>query len=189
MYSVSPKCDIFFKDITTPPPHTSQVILFSPVYYFYQKARCKMQYHYRNDEAPPLTPPVRGHDCLPTKAFSETESEIRSIVIVASLVVALLMTVTVCLTAGVVRSASTTLTRPVNQLVDIVKGLNNLDFSEQVRGPPSVKEVRLALFPRTTEGVYSATTINSGNKFVALLLHEGNEIRPRLAYRTAFHFS
>lgn len=67
------------------------------------------------------------------KVFSETESDIERIVIVASVFMALIMVVIACITVGLAHSLSQGLTKPIIQLVDIVKGLNNMDFSRQVR--------------------------------------------------------
>lgn len=67
------------------------------------------------------------------KVFSETESDIQRIVLVASVFMALMMVAIACITVGIARSLSQGLTKPVIQLVDIVKGLNNMDFSRQVR--------------------------------------------------------
>lgn len=68
-----------------------------------------------------------------TQAFSETESDIRKMVMVASIIMAIVMGAIACITVRLARSLSKGLTNPVNQLVDIVRGLNNLDFSRQVR--------------------------------------------------------
>lgn len=66
------------------------------------------------------------------KVFSETESDIQRIVLVASVFMALVMVGIACTTIGLARSLSQGLTKPVIQLVDVMKGLNNIDFSSQV---------------------------------------------------------
>lgn len=85
--------------------------------------------------------------------------------IVASIVVGLLMTATVCFTAAVARSVSTTLTRPVNQLVDIIKGLNNRDFSQKVRARAVVDEEALN-FPFTAGPMHVAELAEPSVKLV-----------------------
>lgn len=67
------------------------------------------------------------------KVFSETEADIERVVMVASFFMALIMVAIACITVGLARSLSQGLTKPVIQLVDIVKGLNSMEFSRQVR--------------------------------------------------------
>lgn len=54
-------------------------------------------------------------------------------VMVASIIMAIVMGAIACITVRLARSLSKGLTNPVNQLVDIVRQLNNLDFSREVR--------------------------------------------------------
>lgn len=74
---------------------------------------------------------AHGHPTT-LQVFSEIESGIRVMVIQASVIMALLMMTVVCVTVGFARFLSKGLTEPVIQLVDIVRSLNNMDFSLQV---------------------------------------------------------
>lgn len=54
-------------------------------------------------------------------------------VLVASILMAVMMIVIGCVAIWLARSLSEGMTKPVTQLVDIVRALNNMDFSKQVR--------------------------------------------------------
>lgn len=73
---------------------------------------------------------AHGHSTQ--QVFSETESDIRALVIQASVILGLIMVSLVCVTVGFARFLSKGLTQPVIQLVDVVRNLNNMDFSRQV---------------------------------------------------------
>lgn len=60
-------------------------------------------------------------------------------VIQASVIMALVMVAVVCVTVAFARFLSRGLTEPVIQLVDIVRSLNNMDFSRQVRAAYSLQ--------------------------------------------------
>lgn len=64
--------------------------------------------------------------------FSSTESEIRSIVALAMVIMALGLVAICCFSTCFARSVSTKIAEPVNQLVDVVQALNRMDFSREV---------------------------------------------------------
>lgn len=66
------------------------------------------------------------------KAFSKLESEVPKIVALASILMALVVLAIGCVTGCIARSISVKITKPVNQLADVVHSLNHLDFSQQV---------------------------------------------------------
>lgn len=66
------------------------------------------------------------------QAFSKMESEVRSIVILASGIMALVLVAIGCITGCVARSLSTGISTPVNRLVGVVYALNRMDFTRQV---------------------------------------------------------
>ena len=66
---------------------------------------------------------------------------------VASIIMAIVMAAIACITVRLARSLSKGLTNPVNQLVDIVRGLNNLDFSRQVRWDSRATNELILQFP------------------------------------------
>ncbi len=67
------------------------------------------------------------------QAFSETNSQISRVVAFASLVMAAVLLVIGCVTGFIAREVAGGIVDPVNQLIDVVHGLNKLDFSRQVR--------------------------------------------------------
>ncbi|CAM9362022.1 unnamed protein product [Ectocarpus fasciculatus] len=103
--------------------------------------------------------------------FSETESDIRKMVMVASIIMAIVMAAIACITVRLARSLSKGLTNPVNQLVDIVRGLNNLDFSRQDAGRwmfnetscPEVEELMEAFKTMTTVVKFANVSVESGD--------------------------
>lgn len=78
---------------------------------------------------------VRVYSCCflsVCKAFSELESEVPNVVAVASGIMALVLLAIGCVTGYIAQSVSIKITKPVNQLADVVHALNNMDFSRQV---------------------------------------------------------
>lgn len=69
----------------------------------------------------------------PVQAFSKTGSDIKNVVMVASIIIILAMAVIVYFIVKVAHSVSEGLTKPVNQLVETLKGLNNLELAHEVR--------------------------------------------------------
>lgn len=66
------------------------------------------------------------------KAFSKLESEVPQIVALASVVMALVVMAIGCVTGCMARAISVRITKPVNQLAEVVHALNRMDFSQQV---------------------------------------------------------
>lgn len=66
------------------------------------------------------------------QVFSSTESEIRSLVALATLVMVLGLVIICCVSSCCARSVSRKIAEPVNQLVNTVRGLNRRDFSQRV---------------------------------------------------------
>ncbi|CBJ25694.1 ATP-binding region, ATPase-like [Ectocarpus siliculosus] len=103
--------------------------------------------------------------------FSETESDIRQMVMVASIIMAIVMGAIACITIRLARSLSKGLTNPVNQLVDIVRQLNNLDFSREDAGRwmfnesscPEVEELMDAFKTMTTVVKFANEPLESGD--------------------------
>lgn len=67
------------------------------------------------------------------QVFEEVEKTIGNAVIVASLVMASVLVVILCFTGVFAYAIAGGITRPVIQLLDIVSGLNRLDFYRHVR--------------------------------------------------------
>lgn len=67
------------------------------------------------------------------QAFSETTSEISRVVSFASLAMALVLVVIGCATGFTARFVAGEIVEPINQLIHVVRSLNELDFSRQVR--------------------------------------------------------
>ena len=86
--------------------------------------------HLFNDASLPLWNPPDS--CLFRKAFSKLESEVPRVVAVASAIMALVLVAISCVTGFIARSISIRITKPVNQLTEVVHALNNMDFSRQV---------------------------------------------------------
>ena len=71
--------------------------------------------------------------CFPlAKAFSKLESEVPKIVALASVIMALVVVAIGCVTGCIARAVSVRITKPVNQLAEVVHALNRMDFSQQV---------------------------------------------------------
>lgn len=70
--------------------------------------------------------------CPCCKAFSKLESEVPNVVAVASAIMAVVLVAISCVTGLIARSVSVRITKPVNQLTEVVHALNNMDFSRQV---------------------------------------------------------
>lgn len=60
------------------------------------------------------------------------ESEVRRMVLLAILVMVAVLAVISCVTGCFARALSQSITDPVNQLVDVVRALNRMDFGRQV---------------------------------------------------------
>ncbi|CAM9357367.1 unnamed protein product, partial [Hapterophycus canaliculatus] len=107
--------------------------------------------------------------------FSETETGIRQMVMVASILMALMMIVIACITVWLARSLSEGMTTPVRQLVDIVKALNDMEFSQKDPGLwmlnevscPEVEELMDAFKTMTTVVKFANVSLASGNVEVA----------------------
>lgn len=67
------------------------------------------------------------------QVFSEVEDKIGTITTLASVIMAAVVAVIICVTGGVAYAVSAGITRPVNQLIDVVRELNTMDLSDQVR--------------------------------------------------------
>ncbi|CAM9793855.1 unnamed protein product [Ectocarpus sp. 4 AP-2014] len=65
------------------------------------------------------------------EAFYETKSQISRVVLFASLIMALVLVVIVCIMGVTARSFARGIVNPINQLVDVVNSLNRMDFSRQ----------------------------------------------------------
>ncbi|CAM9867934.1 unnamed protein product [Ectocarpus sp. 4 AP-2014] len=126
------------------------------------------------------------------EAFSETEDDIRYFVALASIIMAAMLLVIGCCTGGSARILSTSITEPVNQLVDVVHALNRRDFAEKAPGTwivndvtsPEVEELMTAFQAMTTVVKFANMSLNHGDIDVAqqnyieakvLFLKLGNE--------------
>ncbi|CAM9376272.1 unnamed protein product, partial [Ectocarpus sp. 8 AP-2014] len=65
------------------------------------------------------------------EAFSETKSQIFRVVLFASLIMALVLTVIACIMAVTARFVACGIVNPINQLIEVVHSLNRMDFSRQ----------------------------------------------------------
>ncbi|CAM9313400.1 unnamed protein product, partial [Laminaria digitata] len=66
------------------------------------------------------------------EAFSKLESEVPMIVALASVIMALVVLAIGCVTGCIARAIAVRITKPVNQLSEVVHALNRMDFSQQV---------------------------------------------------------
>lgn len=67
------------------------------------------------------------------QVFTEVEEVIQNVVIVACVVMAVIVAIILFLTALLACTAAAGIVKPVNQLLDVVRGFNRLDFYHQVR--------------------------------------------------------
>ncbi|CAN0322734.1 unnamed protein product, partial [Laminaria digitata] len=65
------------------------------------------------------------------EAFSKLESEVPKIVALASVIMALVVLAIGCVTGCIARAIAVRITKPVNQLAEVVHSLNRMDFSQQ----------------------------------------------------------
>lgn len=70
--------------------------------------------------------------CCHLQEFSEIESNVRDVVVVASVAMGMILLAMSCITACFARAISNSITMPVNQLIDVLIALNRHDFSQQV---------------------------------------------------------
>ncbi|CAM9102277.1 unnamed protein product [Ectocarpus fasciculatus] len=109
------------------------------------------------------------------EAFSETEDDIRYSVALASIIMAAVLLVIGCCTGGSARILSTSITEPVNQLVDVVHALNRRDFTEKPPGTwivndvtsPEVEELMKAFQEMTTVVKAANMELDGGDVDVA----------------------
>ena len=88
--------------------------------------------HFRHPSICRLLPVSFFCTCSFCKAFSKLESEVPQIVALASVVMALVVMAIGCVTGCIARAVSVRITKPVNQLAEVVHALNRMDFSQQV---------------------------------------------------------
>ncbi|CAM9127088.1 unnamed protein product [Scytosiphon promiscuus] len=114
--------------------------------------------------------------------FSETEAGIRQTVLVASILMAVMMIGIACVTVWLARSLSQDMTTPVTQLVDIVRALNNMDFSRQDPGLWMLNEVSC---PEVEELMETFKTMTTVVKFANVSLESGNVEAAYQSYKDA----
>ncbi|CAN0020887.1 unnamed protein product [Scytosiphon promiscuus] len=113
------------------------------------------------------------------EASSNTEKEIRRVVILAILIMALVLLVIGCAMGCVAQFVASGITQPVNQLIDVVHSLNKLDFSRQAAGTwmvndtfsPEVEELMEAFKSMSTVVKFANTTLASGEIAAAKALY------------------
>ncbi|CAN0020957.1 unnamed protein product [Scytosiphon promiscuus] len=120
------------------------------------------------------------------EVFSKTEDDIAAVVVAAACVMAAVLLVIGCCTAGSARGLATSVTEPVNQLVDVVSSLNRLDFSRQAVGPwivndvtsPEVEELMTAFQAMSTVVKFANMSLTSGDVDIAV----GNYIEAKVLF-------
>ncbi|CAM9134455.1 unnamed protein product [Ectocarpus sp. 6 AP-2014] len=116
------------------------------------------------------------------EAFSRTKSQISRVVILASLIMALVLTVIVCITGVTAQFVAGGIVGPINQLIYVVHALNRMDFSRQVAGPHMVNRISC---PEVEELMEAAPAMNTVVKFATTTLATGNIAAAKVIYREA----